>query len=168
MADGRHFTDYRPRCLSNNTASLSTQPMTSYEHRQFLISNAEKLMAKNREETYQQNMCGPCVEPFNQGTMLPEQTNVVCNAQVCKVAPHDAKGLGQGRIYSETPMTREESEYLARREADNKRLAKGGNCCSSSFDDMQFYPIDGVVAEDSARLAVPGGGMPLSGTSRTK
>ena len=82
MADGRMFTDYRPRCIANfavaGGASLpgNFDLPNSYEYRQYLIKNASDIMAKNRQMAYQNNACGPCTNPYNEGTMLPEQSMV--------------------------------------------------------------------------------------------
>jgi len=52
MADGRSFTDYRPRCMVNSElmtdVSKNNMIKSSYESRVFLQENAEKLMERNR------------------------------------------------------------------------------------------------------------------------
>jgi len=79
MADGRAFTDYRPRCMVNSElfADVANNSMvrSSYESRIFLQENAEKLMERNRT-TMLGNLapCAPCARPFaDQGTMYPQQ-----------------------------------------------------------------------------------------------
>jgi hypothetical protein len=164
MADGRNFTDYRPRCLSTITQELAGQPMNSYEYRQFLINNAGSLMSKMREDTYNKNSCGPCVEPFQTGTMLPEQSQVQCDANTCRILPGDPAGLGQGRAYMGSDYDdKANQEFIKRRAAENSKYASG-KCCTP---DSQFYPIDGVLPTDLGRNAVPGGGAPFASTSRT-
>jgi hypothetical protein len=96
MADGRHFTDYRPRCDINYLYPRD-QAVSSYDYRMYLTHQAEQLMAADRAATYRKNVCGPCVEPYAVGTMLPEQTKVICNAQSCRIVSHDPRGVGQGR-----------------------------------------------------------------------
>lgn len=164
MSDGRHFTDFRPRCVMNTVQNNTN----SYEHRQYLIHNAETLMNTMREQAYKENVCGPCVEPFKQGTMLPEQSTVECNANFCKVSNANPAGLGQGRSYNGAGYTSpQEQAFLAKREAENRRLMQANpNCCVPYSDDIQYYPLDGNVAEEFERFAVPGGGVPLTGTSR--
>ena len=44
MADGRHFTDYRPSCHINNIIRSGNNVMNSFEYRLFLTRNAEELM----------------------------------------------------------------------------------------------------------------------------
>ena len=43
MDDGRHFTDYRPRCDVNNLIINNNKIMNSYDYKNFLINNAKKL-----------------------------------------------------------------------------------------------------------------------------
>ena len=43
MADGRHFTDYRPNCHLNNRIQTENQVSNSYEYRMFLTRNASDL-----------------------------------------------------------------------------------------------------------------------------
>lgn len=87
MADGRLFTNYNPRCFTNINRD------SSYDYRQSMISNALDIMEKNRII----KGCGPCVEPYNIGTMLPEQSIVKCDKNTCRVILTDPNGLGQGR-----------------------------------------------------------------------
>ena len=47
MSDGRHFTDYRPSHELNMKISQDNDINDSYEYRQFLIDNGEKLMDVN-------------------------------------------------------------------------------------------------------------------------
>lgn len=89
------------------------------------------------------NMCGPCVEPYVQGTMLPEQSIVECNASTCKVISTDPNGLGQGRKYGE--MSVEERDFLQRRTAENKKM-----CPQPSETTMSIKPT---------RYSIPAGGI---------
>ena len=43
------------------------------------------------------------LEGYDVGTMLPEQTNVVCDAEKCQLMMNHADGLGQGRLYATEP-----------------------------------------------------------------
>ena len=101
MDDARHFTDYRPNCDANNLIRASYGIQNSHEYRRFLTHNANDLMKMNRNYACQKNCCGPCIEPYEQGTMLPEQTLVKCNSRVCSSTLYDPKGLGQGRQYTD-------------------------------------------------------------------
>lgn len=144
MADnGRNFTDYTSqRCKTADF--MSKNGLSSYDHRQYLIRNADSLMSKQREDTYTRNMCGPCVEPYGQGTMLPEQSIVECNTTSCKVITNDPNGLGQGRKYGE--MSAEEREFLQRRAAENKKMC-------------EVAPVETTTSAKPARYAIPMGGI---------
>lgn len=137
MDDGRAFTDYRPRCAIN----FQNISMNSYDYRQFLIMNAERLMQERRDAAWQANKCGPCVAPFNQGTMVPEQSMVTCNANTCQFKVTDPAGLGQGRQYGNGVMSEPERSFLAVREEE-------GVCCD---------PFEPVYTDAMGRSAVPSG-----------
>jgi len=128
MADGRAFTDYRPRCAVN----FDSLTMNSYEYRQHLITNAQSIMQQQREVVYDRNKCGPCVSPFNQGTMLPEQALVQCNASTCTFKVTNPSGLGLGRQYGSDVMTERERAFIQTREEE-------GVCCNP------FEPVFGTV-----------------------
>ena len=99
MDDARHFTDYRPNCHLNNLLIANYGIQNSHDYRSFLTHNAKKIMQMNRNYACKKNCCGPCVEPFQQGTMLPEQSLVKCNDRSCSSTLFDPKGLGQGRQF---------------------------------------------------------------------
>jgi hypothetical protein len=101
MADGRHFTDYRPSCHLNAKIQIENQVPNSYEFRMFLTRNAEDLMELNRKQSYLANGAFECKPPYNVGTMLPESHKVKCNAQTCEVSHNYENGLGLGRDYGE-------------------------------------------------------------------
>ena len=58
MDDGRHFTDYRPNYFINNMIRMPNNITSSYDYRQFLIHNAEKLMKDNRAYNEEKNCYG--------------------------------------------------------------------------------------------------------------
>lgn len=177
MSDGRHFTDYRPRCALNSRSNymiadpkqkhgFTSPPLNSYDFRQYMIEKGEKLIEMNRESAFQRNMCGPCVSnpTVDVGTMLPEQTVVTCNKSACSVGLNDAAGLGLGRQYYTEGKKKDKDgmSFDARRQKNEPE-----SCCARRSDDLQYYPFDGKVMDDYGRVAVPGGGKPLRGTSRT-
>lgn len=137
MADGRAFTDYRPRCAIN----FQNISMNSYDYRQYLIANAESIMQERRDTAYEANKCGPCVAPFNQGTMLPEQSMVTCDKSTCSFKVTDPTGLGMGRQYGNGVMSASERAFLATREEE-------GVCCD---------PFEPVYTDVGGRTAVPSG-----------
>jgi len=151
MADGRAFTDYKARCAVL-TSLLQNKAMNTYELRQYMINNAEQLMQQERTYASRMNACGPCVKPWNQGTMLPEQSMVRCNESTCSVSTSDPYGLGQGRDYG----IPQESEFIAKMEKQNQELQK--NICTGFEEDLGYYPITPVQEE---RYAIPSGGFPF-------
>jgi hypothetical protein len=168
MADGRLFTDYRPRCDVNYTMDGVTNgalDMNSYAYRQYLITNAEKMMMNQRAATYKVAVCGPCVQPYNQGTMLEEQTVVRCDAQTCKVSKHNPRGLGLGREYGTSDADEDmHKAFLQNKEAEQQRFTRQGNCCTNASDTLDYYPLNGsTISTNNARVAVPSGGTPLTG-----
>lgn len=134
MADGRLFTDYRPRCDLNYVVEGLTadKPMTSYAYRQYLIKNAGGIMNDQRSSAYSLAQCGPCMTPYDQGTMAPEKYIVKCDGQSCAVRLNDARGIGVGREYGTTPdVLKAREQFLARKEKEQAQLSQGG-CCSAA------------------------------------
>ena len=150
MADGRHFTDYRPQCDVNNLMVSNNRIMNSNEYRQFLIQNADSLMDMNRAYTVQMNSCGPCAD-----TMLPEQSKVSCDANSCSRALNVLSGLGQGRAYS------------ADKCGADWEFPKNvpGSCCGQSSDYFNYYNTVQVKNDNAnyPRNTVVSGGRPLGG-----
>lgn len=107
MADGRLFTDYRPRCDINLQYAA---PMAgSWDYRQYLIHNGDKIIEANRAAAVSHAGCAPCVQPYDQGTMAPEADRVVCDKVSCaRVRPPKASpfGIGTGRDYGTTEQVR--------------------------------------------------------------
>ena len=99
MSDGRHFTDYRPNDHLNNLIKANNNLKNSFDFRNHLTNNAEKLINLNREYIQDKNGCAPCMKPYHQGTMLPESSKVECNSDSCNVTVTNKEGLGQGRNY---------------------------------------------------------------------
>ncbi len=161
MADGRHFTDYRPRCYSQYM--VGDKPMSSFEQRIYLTENAADIMMKNAAAAYVANRCGPCEEPFDQGTMLPEKVKQVCDSRTCTYAMNDPYGLGLGRQYI---MSDEEQQFKAKflAEKEKEQSYFKSEAVGSWDKDPMYYPVTGgstTTAYD--RFAVPSGAIPLSG-----
>lgn len=167
MDDGRHFTDYRPRCTAAFQDKVSNTMMSSHEYRVFLINNASELIKKNATEAYVRNRCGPCVEPYDQGTMLPEFEKQVCNERTCSFGTNNPYGIGLGRQFYTTEREGEfRKKFLEEKQIEQQFFKESTPCCGTVQDDMQYYPIDGVVPDNLNRVALPGGGTPLSGGDR--
>lgn len=105
MADGRAFTDYRPRCAVNAEliAALNKvgQAGSSYESRMYLQKNAEGWMEMERQRAVERLApCAPCKRPFDTaGTMLPERYVVRCDGVTCQRVEVNPTGVGDGRAY---------------------------------------------------------------------
>ena len=156
MDDARHFTDYRPVCHLNNLIKAENSVSNSFNYRNFLQQNAEQLMEINRKHACMKNCCGPCAEPFQNGTMLPELNKWSCNANTCKLVPNDPNGLGTGRIYSEKGPNCPGLPAAW-------PITQGINSCVPPHDNFRYYPDHNTNGPQAQRVAVPGGGNPLSG-----
>jgi hypothetical protein len=164
MADGRLFTDYRSRCDANLQWQ---QPMSStYDYRQYLINNGESVMGQMREEAFSKAYRGPCVQPFDQGTVVPEKDAFVCDKLACQKVAGAKDGLGTGRDYGMVPSQQAAvSAFLAEQAKQQARLADGANCCACAGA-TGYYPLPGLNTtgdqQREARWAVPSGGRPAA------
>jgi hypothetical protein len=154
MNDARHFTDYRPNCHLNNIIKANNKILNSYDFRMFLTNNANKLMDLNRKYACDKNCCSPCMDPYNQGTMLPENKMNKCSASGCITNPANFDGIGTGRSYSES------EEKCPGVGVMNQKT----NCCAPNNDLANYYPNDTIDSEAyGTRVAIPSGGNILSG-----
>ena len=171
MADGRLFTDYRPRCDANMQFAA---PMSgSYEYRQFLISNGQNIIDANREAASSVAACGPCVSPLYRATMVPEADRVVCDKVSCaRITTQDGRGgygIGTGREYGMTAESKaQEDAFMAALTQQQQQLSSpGANCCGCASagqgDFGASYPGAVAAPPGPARWASPGGGTPMSG-----
>lgn len=167
MADGRHFTDYRPRCAQQYQDKINNKLMSSFEHRMYLMQNAEAIMKQNAADSYSTNKCGPCVEPYDQGTMLPELEKQICNERTCSFGVSDPYGLGLGRQYhTQERETSFKQKFIAEKEKETAFFKQNAQCCGTINDDIQYFPVDGLVEKEYPRATVPSGGKPFSGGDR--
>lgn len=179
MADGRLFTDYRPRCVVNLQYA---KPMTgSQDYRQFLIQNGSQIMDQNRAAASKVAFCAPCVKPWNQGTMAPEADRVVCDKVSCSRVPvptvpgaQPGLAFGTGREYGGTGTPSlgadERGFVLAQEAAQAAAQAPGvGNCCDARPGGAYgaSYPGVALAPPGPARWAVPGGGAVMGGGDPT-
>lgn len=180
MSDGRLFTDYRPRCDINYMTMEPGSVMDSYAYRQYLLNNGETIMQSMRDCAQSNAKCGPCVEPFDVGTMLPEQQIDVCNEKTCvrKQVQHvpPEGGLGIGRWYGPSfSSTAAPIPTTPKQRQSNKRNKYGdmvrspetqeANCCETSQDTLNYFPSLEIqnVSSTVNRLSSPFGGVPLTG-----
>lgn len=158
MDDARHFTDYRPNCYVNNIIRANNKLMNSFEYRKFLTDNANKLMEMNRTYACQKNCCGPCKQPYDDGTMMPEQTITNCNKHTCDVGVNNINGLGQGRNYG-SPESRGCNSW-----PNGMPVSQPYNCCADNKDLFNYYDDVQQKAQGSfSRYTEPGGGVVFQG-----
>ena len=138
MADGRTFTDYRQSCSVNSLLRTSSNSFNSHEYRMYLTRNAETLINLNRQMTFERNKCGPCVKPYNVGTMLPEQRKISCDHHGCLISVNDETGIGYGRQYNSFPDT-----FFPVHVGNNKTV----NCCATPLDNFNQYGLDKVQGD---------------------
>ena len=160
MADGRLFTDYRPRCDRNLAYAA---PMTgSWDYRQYIIGNGSSIIDADRAKAAMGAKCAPCVQPYNVGTMAPETDRVVCDKVSCaRVKPDKPSpyAIGTGRDYGVTPDAKaSEAEFVQQQQ---QMQGAGGNCCGcASASDGSFggasYPGASLSSPGPTRWAVPG------------
>lgn len=60
MEDGRHFTDYRPRCVVDTTIRNQNNIQNNFDYRMFLTNNGIKMIDLLRYEAYRKNKCEAC------------------------------------------------------------------------------------------------------------
>ena len=94
MADGRGFTDYRPRCLQYPLRM--TGQFGEHDGRQKMIQQTDQLMAD--AQTMLQKKIGP-VQDSCVDTMVPELYKRVCTWRGCTTVSGHYAGIGTGRIY---------------------------------------------------------------------
>ncbi len=98
MSDGRHISDYSPRCLQEFAVrGPNGAPLTSFAYRQYLIRNADKLIADAQDNMNARFGCSLC--GAKGPTYPPAAVEQRCDAQQgCQMTstPH-ANGLGLAR-----------------------------------------------------------------------
>jgi hypothetical protein len=92
MADGRLFTDYRPRCFQYPLKA--SQTWGENDARLRMIHGADELMEAARQMNNRKATATKCVD-----TMTPELYKRVCTYSGCKTVPGHFAGIGVGRIY---------------------------------------------------------------------
>ena len=152
MADGRHFTDYRPSCHINNIIRTGNDVMNSFQYRLFLTRNANELMDINRQYACKKNCCGPCKEPYHSINTLPEVNKVKCDAHNCEIVAFDPTGLGQGRIYGD--------EQKCENIGQSSVVPNG---CATPEDNLRYYGSQNNLGQRNQRNTVQGGADMLSG-----
>ena len=153
MADGRHFTDYRPTFDLNNKIQNDNNISSSYDYRMFMTNNAEKIIEVNKQHSHLKNGVSNCKQPYEVGTMLPELNKVKCDIHKCEVVHNYDGGIGTGRIYNT-------EEVPASNCLDGISQPAGelpGAQCAPLSDLATYFPLN-PDHEAALRAAVPGAG----------
>ena len=88
MSDGRFMTNYQPNCLMNKNDN------NSYQYRQFLINNAEKIMSQTQEKNKQDYGCSDCSK-----VAVPETKNYQnCWGPNCVIETVNPGGIGIDQV----------------------------------------------------------------------
>ena len=93
MDDGRSFTDYRPSSDVEDMIRYSNNTMSSYEYRQFLIHNADKIMNVNNNYTKDKMACTDC-----NAKQMPFTTVCDVNDQYSRCKTVNPNGVGLNNI----------------------------------------------------------------------
>lgn len=142
MADGRQFTNYHPRCVTNFEAL--PKPMSAFDYRMYLTNNAEKIIDHNRNDAFRKNRCDTCENPQKE---MDEMNVQVCDGVTCAFPLMEPTGLGLGRrVGGEQPSYRPTVKFQG---------------CAKPVNDSQFFPIDGKVGDNFDKLTGPVGGWPF-------
>ena len=159
MADGRHFTDYRPSNFINDLIRADNNISNSLHYRVFLQENADSLMDRQRQIACKLNCCGPCPiteskEGFENGTMLPEQYKFVTDGRIGKMVMNDINGLGTGRNH----YTYDNPESDCAKLPNAWPEGQPKNKCTSMLDNFAYLG-DEEPTPTQFRKAIPGGGQ---------
>lgn len=154
MSDARHFTDYKPNCELNAMIKLDNNLNNSFETRQYLQSNGEKLMNINKQHSCQLNCCN--LKEGYANTEVPPKNIVTCNKNNCQSKEVNPKGLGDVRNYY-TDSRVENCDNLPNQwPVSNQKT----NMCATPLDNY-FYLGDKNNNESILRNAQPLGGSSL-------
>ena len=145
MADGRHFTDYRPHCYVDNLIVAENGINNSFNYRLFLQQNATQLMDINRQYSCKKNCCLPCNQ--GNGTMLSEANKFVYDKRGGRLVANDPNGLGTGRVYSP-----EDQNCVTMGVCGQPTMP---NACATPQDAFNYYPMK---QNEMGRLTIPYGG----------
>jgi hypothetical protein len=120
MADGRAFTDYRPKGLVT-LQDIVPLNLPCFDYRMMLETDANKFMEMDRSIAFWKNVCGPCDKTWPRD--IEEET---CGPNTCTFQSTDATyGIGFGRNYLESNKGWQEFEQR-RREVNH--LLKNSEC----------------------------------------
>ncbi len=155
MADGRAFTDYRPKGVQ---VIQDIVPLNkgSYEYREYMESHGDRVMMNQRRVAYATNTCGPCKKPYAKGTLVPELSRETCGVNSCEFVQESVDGVGLGRNFGESlESAYGYTDFLDHKRKEQDELEKPP--CNIAYDPFHDFPVryDGP---GSGRLAIPEGG----------
>lgn len=127
MADGRHFTDYRPNCLVNGMLIKNNSINTNRQYQKFLVNNAQKLMELNWTYACQKNCSGDYKDEVN----IPSKYEIKCDKNNCEKKIKNPLGVGTVINYGNSTI-----DYNCRYSI-NKDLPE--NCCISNKDKFNYF-----------------------------
>ena len=157
MSDGRSFTDYRPNHEINRHIISNNNIENIHNYRMFLNRNADEIIKRNKNYIYMKNGIFNCKEPYEIGTMLPEQTRVICDPHKCDRVLVNENGIGEGREY----VTTGSNKIL---DPLSKKEVEANNICTETVDNLHYYPIQKDIYDpNNLRKATTGGGNRLGG-----
>ena len=169
MSDQRSFTDWRPRSSTQYMNMIANNMPDAYSYRQYMVQNGEELMKRNAAAAYMRMACGPCDgEDFDQGVMLPETDEQVCDARKCTFRTTNVLGLGRGRLYTEEDDNKAKQAFLAAKKKEQEWFKSKSECCGTKLEEAQYFPISGQISQEYQRRAIPGGGAFYTGGDRLK
>ena len=153
------ISNWGNKCALISSEAKEILNKDSYEQRMYLTHNAEELMKRNAEKFYLQMNCGPCVEPYDVGTMLKEQQTQECNERTCTYRTNDPYGLGTGRkYYDDDQEAKAKAAFIAAKEKQQEYFKSTESCCgTASYAPDLYYPIGSDQVSPYPRTAVPSG-----------
>lgn len=141
MADGRSYTDYRPRCESYPVKAAGI--WGQHDARQRTIADAESFISGAHQILNTKMGANKCVD-----TMVPELYKRVCTYDGCHTVEGHYAGIGTGRIFRPS---------LASEASDSQALAYGNtaplphtfpiiasqeiNSCAAGDPEMFWQPL---------------------------
>ena len=85
MSDGNWATNWEPACKINNQIKLHAGITNNYEYRQYLIKNADKIVAKNQLDAC--DNCCSCWENFKDRNTLKNSAKYIYKSCSDKTQP---------------------------------------------------------------------------------
>ena len=121
MDDGRHFTDYRPKCFVDNVIKKNNKLLTSHQYKEFIMNNATRMMELNRIHACQKNCSSKCDDLFT----VPYNMEISCNSRICAKKKVNKHGIGIKINYG-----KDELDDLG--EANSYNVDLSPNCCKKN------------------------------------